>query len=469
MKKILSLILSLLMVAALSVPIFADGTPTISFESATIEAGQTVELSCLIENNPGVAGLNVQLAYDKSVIEIGKIVKGSSDFGTVQKGTVTAGNKFTWANAENDDTDGVYFTVPVTVKEGTPGGDYPITVTAVQIKDEDLNTITDQFVCVSSVITVPRGTPTVTFTANSVTVDETNVESFRKEDGSFIVPVPVTASGIPADCGMAAFNVTFASDAEIDSVLPGSAISNTDMFQVGPDKMNIWVDTNEITAADAEIAVVNLKVPHAVTAGSTFNVTITASDDPDDFLLIDASVYNAAVAAGTVNFTVGGHAADEAVRENENGATCTVNGSYDEVTYCKYCGVELSRTPKTIEAPGHTMTHFDRVEATTEADGNVEYWFCSVCSKYFSDAEGNTEIAQADTVIPKIVIPAVKGDVDGDGKVNAQDVIAIMRYLVGWRDVTIDLELADYNSDGKLNNRDVYMILKDIVNGVLAG
>ena len=177
MKKIIAFAVLAIMVVSMCVPAFADGAPTITFESATIEAGETAELSCLIDNNPGVAGLNILLSYDKSIFTIGKIVKGSSDFGTVQKGTVTAGNKFTWANAENDDTDGVYFTVPVTVAAGTPAGDYPITVSAVQIKDEDLNTITDQFTCVSSVITVPAAGPAVTVSENATINEDSKVSA----------------------------------------------------------------------------------------------------------------------------------------------------------------------------------------------------------------------------------------------------------------------------------------------------
>ncbi len=37
------------------------------------------------------------------------------------------------------------------------------------------------------------------------------------------------------------------------------------------------------------------------------------------------------------------HQADEPVPENEVSATCIEKGSYDNVTYCKYCGKELSR------------------------------------------------------------------------------------------------------------------------------
>ena len=48
------------------------------------------------------------------------------------------------------------------------------------------------------------------------------------------------------------------------------------------------------------------------------------------------------------------HTAAEAVRENEVAATCTQEGSYDEVVYCSECGEELSREHKTIDKLPHT-------------------------------------------------------------------------------------------------------------------
>ena len=51
----------------------------------------------------------------------------------------------------------------------------------------------------------------------------------------------------------------------------------------------------------------------------------------------------------------------------------------------------------------HYMRHVDAVAATCIKDGNAEYWICSTCGKYFSDAEGEEEIADLNsTVIPAI-------------------------------------------------------------------
>lgn len=41
----------------------------------------------------------------------------------------------------------------------------------------------------------------------------------------------------------------------------------------------------------------------------------------------------------------------------------------------------------------------DRVEAACEQDGNIEYWYCEQCGKYFSDKECTCPIDAADTVI----------------------------------------------------------------------
>ena len=48
----------------------------------------------------------------------------------------------------------------------------------------------------------------------------------------------------------------------------------------------------------------------------------------------------------------------------------------------------------------HNLTHFVAVDATCTEDGNVEYWYCSDCGKYFSDAEATIEVSRSDIIIP---------------------------------------------------------------------
>ena len=49
----------------------------------------------------------------------------------------------------------------------------------------------------------------------------------------------------------------------------------------------------------------------------------------------------------------------------------------------------------------HQLTHVLAKDPTTSEVGNIEYWYCPVCGKYFADANGDHEITQAETVIPK--------------------------------------------------------------------
>ena len=74
-----------------------------------------------------------------------------------------------------------------------------------------------------------------------------------------------------------------------------------------------------------------------------------------------------------------GHTPGDAVRENEVAATCTTDGSYDEVVYCTVCKAEISREHKTVDALGHS---WDEGEVTTEptcTEAGVKTYKCTVC------------------------------------------------------------------------------------------
>lgn len=54
----------------------------------------------------------------------------------------------------------------------------------------------------------------------------------------------------------------------------------------------------------------------------------------------------------------------------------------------------------------HTdLKHIDAKAATAAAEGNIEYWYCDGCNKYFSDAAATKEITQANTVTAKLPQP----------------------------------------------------------------
>ena len=66
---------------------------------------------------------------------------------------------------------------------------------------------------------------------------------------------------------------------------------------------------------------------------------------------------------------------------------------------CEICKASYG----SLDPNNHTdLKHIDAKAATAAAEGNIEYWYCDGCKKYFSDAAAKTEITKADTVTAKL-------------------------------------------------------------------
>lgn len=66
---------------------------------------------------------------------------------------------------------------------------------------------------------------------------------------------------------------------------------------------------------------------------------------------------------------------------------------------CEGCGAEYGE----LDPKNHTnLKHFPTKAATKTTEGNIEYWYCEGCGKYFSDKGGTKEIKKADTVTEKL-------------------------------------------------------------------
>ena len=69
---------------------------------------------------------------------------------------------------------------------------------------------------------------------------------------------------------------------------------------------------------------------------------------------------------------------------------------------CEICGDSYGSP----EPNNHTdLKHIDAKAATAAEEGNIAYWYCDGCGKYFSDAAATREITQADTVTAKLPQP----------------------------------------------------------------
>ena len=76
---------------------------------------------------------------------------------------------------------------------------------------------------------------------------------------------------------------------------------------------------------------------------------------------------------------------------------------------CTVCGGEYGE----LDPKNHTnLKHFPAKAATKTTEGNIEYWYCSGCKKYYKDATATQEIKQADTVTAKLPGGTVKPGAD---------------------------------------------------------
>lgn len=153
----------------------------------------------------------------------------------------------------------------------------------------------------------------------------------------------------------------------------------------------------------------------------TVNGTTVELDESDSFRLAPANggqkIIVADKAGNTTEMTVtvnDGHTYGEWASNGDGTHTrkCTVDGCAGSETKdcsggkatcrdkakCAVCGAEYGK----FDAENHAdLKHIPAKAATWVAEGNIEYWYCEGCGRYFSDRDGTKEIRKADTVTAK--------------------------------------------------------------------
>lgn len=82
---------------------------------------------------------------------------------------------------------------------------------------------------------------------------------------------------------------------------------------------------------------------------------------------------------------------------------CTITpATCKDGSACAVCGQQYGGPDTGKHAD---LQHFPAVAATTDAEGNIEYWYCGGCGKYFADAAATRKITRADTVTAKLPQP----------------------------------------------------------------
>ncbi len=140
-----------------------------------------------------------------------------------------------------------------------------------------------------------------------------------------------------------------------------------------------------------EVLVPQYPIPAGHKAGNTVVENVVAASctmEGSYDNVVYCNVCNEQLSRVTVTLEKTGHTYGETVVENVVASTCTANGSYDNVVYCSVCSEQLSRVTVTLEKTGHTYgaTVVENIVAptcTTEGSyDNVVY--CSVCNEQLS-------------------------------------------------------------------------------------
>ena len=102
------------------------------------------------------------------------------------------------------------------------------------------------------------------------------------------------------------------------------------------------------------------------------------------------------------NCDVTDNAGKKGYAEHSGGkATCTQNA------VCEICKASYG----SLDPNNHTdLKHIDAKAATAAEEGNIAYWYCGGCKKYFSDAAAIKEITKAATVTAKLPPKITAGD-----------------------------------------------------------
>ena len=180
------------------------------------------------------------------------------------------------------------------------------------------------------------------------------------------------------------------------------------------------------TYCEAQMVTIDEKYVDAVTVNGT-EVTLNENNsftlapaDGEQRIVVTDKAGNTAEMTVTVN---DGHTYGEWVSNGDDTHTrqCTVDGCNGletkdcsggkaictERAICEVCGKAYGEP----DPKNHTDLKYIPAKAATEdAEGNIEYWYCEGCNKYYSDKDGTKEIKKADTVTAKLPKSPQTGD-----------------------------------------------------------
>ena len=213
--------------------------------------------------------------------------------------------------------------------------------------------------------------------------------------------ITVSVAGLPENMGQVTVVRTKKDGTISAGIIPGSCYSDGKFtFHLGPNTVDDIGKTGSFT--------VTLAADNYESVTFTVKITLTDKDnqdapDPAAFDIVftnDGSELTAAIKTGLKGVE---YSFDGTTWSGVN--TTTVAHLKDVTAYLRFKETdELNASEavfKTVNSGHGKLVHHAAVQATCQNTGNIEYWECETCAKYYSDEAAATEVSLADVIIAK--------------------------------------------------------------------
>lgn len=213
--------------------------------------------------------------------------------------------------------------------------------------------------------------------------------------------ITVSVAGLPENMGQVTVVRTKKDGTISAGIIPGSCYSDGKFtFHLGPNTVDDIGKTGSFT--------ITLAADNYESVTFTVKITLTAKDnqdapDPAAFYVVftnDGSELTATIKTGLKGVE---YSFDGTTWSGVN--TTTVAHLKDVTAYLRFKETdELNASEavfKTVKSGHGKLVHHAAVQATCQNTGNIEYWECETCAKYYSDEAAAAEISPADVIIAK--------------------------------------------------------------------
>lgn len=213
--------------------------------------------------------------------------------------------------------------------------------------------------------------------------------------------ITVSVAGLPENMGKVTVDGTKKDGTIIAGIIPGSCYSDGKFtFHLGPNTADDIGKTGSFT--------ITLASDNYESVTFAVKITLTAKDNqeaPDPAAFDVVFTNDGSKLTATIKTKLKGveYSFDGKTWSNVN--TTAVAHLKDVTAYLRYKETdELNASAavfKTVNSGHGKLVHHAAVQATCQNTGNVEYWECETCAKYYSNDAATTEVALVDTTIEK--------------------------------------------------------------------